>query len=398
MKDGIIMDSNNQTVLKLMQAAIWGTEAHICINEAIYEEVKKQAVIALPAYILSSLDIPDALYEEWNKEILRQIAHNMQCKYTQATLPVTMPYTILKGTSASQYYPHPDLRTMGDIDIITKHEDYQKACDMLLNGGFQENFTHANNEADRHRSFFKNGITVENHFYFTILNDPNKAEYMDNLILENINESHTLPDMVNGLVLLEHVNQHLEDGIGLRQIIDWMMFVDKCLPDEKWPEFYKMAINIGLHKFAIIITRMCEIYLGLSERAWCADAEIELCEQLMDYILSCGNFGNKRISDEDISENAFAYARTLKATYKLLQTQGLTNWKIVKKHKILKPFAWIYQLCRYAIRGIKREQAAQKIINEYHAGKKRADLFEKMGVKTIAKGLVVYKDGKYVKE
>ncbi len=392
------MDRNNQTVLQLIRASVWGADAHICITEDIYEEMKKQALIPLPANILSSLDISDDLFAEWKKAILQQIIHSMQCKHVQANLPLSIPYTILKGTSASQYYPHPDLRTMGDIDIITKRDDYQEACNMLLHGGFRETPSHADNGVDRHRTFSKNGVTVENHFYFAMLNDPQKAEYLDSLITNNINESHTLPDLINGLVLLEHVNQHMEDGIGLRQIIDWMMFVDKCLPDEKWPQFYKMALNTGLDKLAIVTTRMCEIYLGLPEREWCADANEVFCEQLMDYILSCGNFGNKRTSDEDISENVFAYARTLKSAYILLQTQGLNNWRAAKKHKALRTFAWLYQLFRYISRGIKRNQATTKIKNEYRAGKKRAALFEALGVKTTAKGLVVYKNGKYVKE
>ena len=85
--------------------------------------------------------------------------------------------------------------------------------------------------------FFKNGVSVEIHRFFASLNDPNHAKLLDDQIIENINSSHVLPDKVNGLVLLEHISQHLESGLGLRQIIDWMMFVNQCLPDEYWPGY-----------------------------------------------------------------------------------------------------------------------------------------------------------------
>jgi len=392
------MKKNDQIVIHLIQASIWGTQIKSIIEQNVFDEMNKHAITALPAYILSSLNMPEELLKNWIKSLLQHFSCYTQYMHNQATLPISVPYVILKGTSASQYYPYPELRTMGDIDIITKREDYITACEMLLNSGYVEVSSHAGNEENRHRTFSKNGAIVEIHSYFAMLNDPQTTAYLDDLIIKNIDLSHTLPDLINGLVILEHINQHMEDGLGLRQIIDWMMFVDKCLPNEKWLEFNELVENTGLKKLAIVITRMCEIYLGLPERIWCSNVDKALCEQLMEYILSSGNFGNKRTSDEDISENVFAYARTLKAAYKLLQTQGLINWKAAKNHTTLRPFAWVYQFFRYISRGIKREKATTKIKNEYHEGKKRADLFAALGVKTTAKGFAVYKNGKYVKE
>ena len=42
------------------------------------------------------------------------------------------------------------------------------------------------------------------------------------------------PPLENGLVLLGHINQHLEEGLGLRQILDWALYVDKALDDDAW--------------------------------------------------------------------------------------------------------------------------------------------------------------------
>ena len=244
----------------------------------------------------------------------------------------------------------------------------------------------------------KDGIQIDIHRQFASLNNPDHVKYLDDLIISNINPSHELPDYINGLVLIDHINQHLEGGLGLRQIIDWMMFVDKCLPDEKAPEFLAEAERIGLDKLAVVCTRMCEIYLGLSPREWCAKADVKLCEQLMDYVMACGNFGNKKQTDADISEKAFTYASSLKSGFGLLQSQGMINWGAAQRHKILRPFAWIYQLFRYIIRGLNREKAASKIKAEYAAARRKTAMLEALGVKTATKGLVMYKDGKYIKE
>ncbi len=361
-------------------------------NECVFEEMMQQAIEALPADYLSLLNISTELGQRWKQVILRKLAFNAQYEYVQINLPITVPYVILKGTSAAKYYPHPEYRTMGDIDIMTRREDVDIAYQQLISNGYYHL-----KELNREISVAKSGMVIELHRRFASLNDPKQAKYLDDLIIEHINPSHILPDLVNGMVLLEHVSQHLEDGLGLRQIIDWMMFVDKCLPDEKWSEFYTMAKNIKLDNLAIVITKMCELYLGLPHREWCAKADRNLCCQLMNYILSSGDFGNKRTTDEAISTNVFAYMNSLRTMYNLLQKQGLANWNAAKKYKFLRPFAWVYQALRYVSRGLRREQAFSKINSEYLEAKKRNALFKALGVKMKSKGIAVLKEGTYVK-
>lgn len=387
------MNKKDYVLFNLIKSSIWGTKIEDKIDQEIYTEMKEHSLIALPAPRLSALGLSNTLMREWKNCVLQQISFYTQYVYIQSAIGLTVPYVILKGTSASQYYPQPELRAMGDIDIITRREDFETAYQELLNNGYKMIM-----EENREIALVKNGICVELHRYYASLNNVHAAQYLDDLIIENINPSHVLPDVVNGLVLLEHINQHLEHGLGLRQIIDWMMFVDKYLTEDNWRYFYSLAQKVGLEKLAITTTHMCELYLGLPKRNWSAKSDDNLCKQLMNYILSCGNFGNKRTSDADISENAFAYASTLKTTYKLLQRQGLCNWEAAQKHKILRPFAWIYQANRYVFKGLKRNRAIYKLKNEYAAARRRNKMFQALGVKTAAKRIVVYKNGKYAKE
>ena len=387
-----MIHETDKLMLDLIKASLW-RKIPPEVDEDVYEEMQLHAIVALPANIISCMVISPELKEKWNKSILQQAFFYANYNYQQNLLPINVPYVILKGTSASQYYPHPEYRTMGDIDIITRREDFEEVLHQLDSLGY----TISKADSNREVVLRKNGITIELHRRFASLNDPQQAEYLDTLIIENINTTHILPDLVNGLVILEHISQHLENGLGLRQIIDWMMFVDKCLPDEAWAEFEPMANKIGLKKLAITTTKMCEIYLGLPEHAWCSNAKLSLCDQLLSYVLECGNFGNKKTSAEAISENAFAYASTPKMAFKLLQNRGIVNWKLAQKYRVLRPFAWIYQAVRYAIRGLRRDEATSKLRTEYKAAQERIAMFDALGVKTAAKGLVIYKDGKYIK-
>ena len=386
-------------MLEIIKASLWNSGEYLAVDWDTYAEMRMHTISMLPAAILANLTMSESLRETWKQDIIQSITNNFQCEYIQSNIPITVPYAILKGTTAAQYYPHPEYRLQGDIDIITKHEDFQLACDELLNNGYEESFSHPEEaELGRHRAFIRDNIVVELHSFFAMLNNPRKAEYLDNMIISNINPSHVLPDPVNGLVLLEHINQHLESGLGLRQVIDWMMFVDKCLPDGKWLEFQDLAKNSGLEKLAITTTRMCELFLGLPAREWSAKADESLCGQLMEYILSCGNFGNKRKSDSDIGQRVFSRARTPKAVFKLLQERGMVNWRAVEKHPILRPFAWVYQAGRYLMRGFGRDEASTKLRAEYKAANQRNIMFDALGVQQTAKGLAVFRNGKYKKK
>lgn len=104
-----------------------------------------------------------------------------------------------------------------------------------------------------------------------------------------------LPPLENGLVLLAHVNQHLGSGLGLRQILDWQMFVDAHLTDELWERsFQHAAQQIGMEKLAVTTTWLCRTYLGLQTPAtWFSEADAQLASDLLLYIMQRGNMGRK---------------------------------------------------------------------------------------------------------
>ena len=388
-------------IFQLLKSSLWGTPPpEEIIAENVFQELQNQALVALPAPILSSLKMSDELRKSWEIAIYQQISYQVKCRYMQRNLRLDVPYIILKGTSAAQYYPYPEYRTMGDIDIMTRREDYVATCKALILDGYTENTSKAEEDFGRHRGFVKNGIEVEVHSFFALRNDPAQAKYLDNLILENINSSHVLPNLINGLVLLAHIDQHMESGLGLRHIIDWMMFVDNCISDtrDSWNEFQMMASKVGLEKLALVSTRMCEIYLGLQTHSWCKDVDINICDHLMQYVLSSGNFGIKRNDETSNGANLLTYARNPAAIYRLLQERGRFNWKAARKYKILLPFAWIYQGIRYIFKGLGRNHATKLLQKEHEIAKDRIKLFDELGVKQTSKGLAVYKNGRYQKE
>lgn len=174
---------------------------------------------------------------------------------------------VLKGAAVAMNYPHPEYRSMGDIDIIVSKEQYMDAYHTLINHGYEAEGDHSLKVFRRHiRLSGPSGIKIELHHHFSSSLTKEYSEALDEIISEGIlnHETVEIPPIANGLVLLGHIQQHLSNGLGLRQIIDWMMYVERYLNDEFWnTEFKDVAVRCGLKKLAIVSTLMCQKYLGL---------------------------------------------------------------------------------------------------------------------------------------
>lgn len=190
-----------------------------------------------------------------------------------------------------------------------------------------------------------------------------------------------LPSLQNGLVLMLHIVKHLKSGLGLRQIIDWMMYMDKQLDNEKWEEYSSVYEKAGLKPLAVTVTKMCQIYLGLSQKiTWCNnDADETLCEELMEYILMKGNFGHKENIDEVRVVNALARTNGIAGRMRDLQKNGIKNWKLLKKYPKLKVFAWSHELWRYAVYMVKNSEERKQLRKNLRVSEKRKKMFAKLG-------------------
>ena len=292
---------------------------------------------------------------DWNRLLYQSKAFFMRMLYEQNSLyklfkDNNIPFAILKGTAAAIYYPNPSLRIFGDVDLYIS-EEYLDSARYLL---------------DKNRYFFvktdnieyvyeKNGIDFELHIkisgaYYNDVENIIQTGLENSVEYKILNYSFPgLPTYENGISLLGHIMHHLKTyGIGLRQIIDWMMFVHNELDDSAWENHFKsFAAEAGLETLAVTVTYMCKKWLGLPDNiSWCNDADDEVADQLLARILNDGNFGCERAPYENIRLSI-----KKDGLFKHLQRSGIANWRLAQKHIFLRPLAWLYQLFRYAFIG-----------------------------------------------
>ena len=292
--------------------------------------------------------------------------------------------------AAAMYYPDPSARSMGDIDFLVHKADYVRAFQLMKDNGYY--LIDERKSTEHHFELKKDGFVFELHCkpvgirYITA--DADLIGLLEEGLLkfqEVDIESYlfpVFPDMQNGVILLLHIVQHLRNGLGLRQIIDWMMYVHQKLHDDTWHgEVHVVYEKIELESMAKIVTRMCQLYLGLEEKGitWCADADEAVCRELMQYIMQQGNFGRK-VSMEDRSVKIFEKVRNPLQFFRLLQKNGQENWTLAKKYHVFKPVAWIYMLCRYIKKYVQSKGTVKTLASDVKAGNERRELFAKLGI------------------
>ena len=378
--------------LQLIKDSLWNTTtdpqtSSLCSGEEIYLFFLQHAIAAIPGNLIQNLQLPEAVKAEWTKHVFQQVYTYKTYEYNQELVlkklnQNAIPVVVIKGTAASQYYPIPEFRAVGDIDLLVRPDDFFRAKDVLISCGFDE--LYPNTPVDRHLNLVKGQVHIELHRRFAseyVIDDPRA---FDEMLFSDITlEHYKLRESSNGLVLLEHIAQHLNAGIGLRQIIDWMLFVSSYLDDDAWEsEFKSLVEKTGLKELAISLTHMCQAYLGLPENSinWCNDADESLCHELMEYILCCGNFGHSRNTfDSGVITQIPSIEHPIRL-FRYVQKHGKDNWVACQKYPALKPFAWIYQSLKY-INMSREENADGRTIREmYEEAKKRRNMLMKLGI------------------
>ena len=101
-------------------------------------------------------------------------------------------------------------------------------------------------------------------------------------------------------------------------------------------------------------------------------------DDLLENLLVTGNFGHSHGSGASVETVATNIRRT--GLFRYLQQQGERNWGAYQKHRVLKPFCWVYQICRYVRRGFKTGRSGMQLAKDYSRAQDRYDLLTRLGI------------------
>lgn len=114
---------------------------------------------------------------------------------------------------------------------------------------------------------------------------------------------------------------------------------------------------------------------SISDRiTWCQEADIVLCEELIESLMSSGNFGRKRGSGASFESVSVSIRE--KGVFRYLQKSGEMNWAAYHRHKWLKPFAWIYQGYRVLRKWVQSNRSGKQVWEDIERSERRITLYQ----------------------
>lgn len=185
-----------------------------------------------------------------------------------------IPMMVLKGCGLSRFYPVPEHRPCGDIDIWLFGHRAEGDERMAREWGIR-----IAAEPGHHTTFRIDGIPVENHNDFV---HPGRyasnARYEARLArraaepggcLELGGARVCLPSATfDALFLMRHMAVHFVlSGITVRHLTDWALFVAGSRSRIDWTEFRTAVREAGMQPFADCVQALCVDCLGM-EPAW----------------------------------------------------------------------------------------------------------------------------------
>jgi len=192
--------------------------------------------------------VMDALAERWNQNKIRTM--------------------VMKGQANGLLYPKPNHRSPGDIDCYL-FKDYALGNEIARHLG-----------ADVDESWYKHSVIryegeiFENHQYFVHTREGKRSKLLQRELADalNIDKWEFFPDTFiclppaqwNAMFLTYHACAHfVTEGLRLKQMLDWAMFLLKEQDKVDWEQFYVFCERHHLHRFADAITAICVKYLGI---------------------------------------------------------------------------------------------------------------------------------------
>ena len=252
----------------------------------------------------------------------------------------------VKGPVVKKYYPDPDLRTMGDIDLVVHKNDISRAHKVMEQLGFSI----CESNVDEYK-FERKHMYIELHEdltsadFGTGVDYKTEMQYIFNCVKNPESLIQELTDECHLVYLILHIANHLfNSGCGVRQILDVALTL----------KYHEININNVMEKFnnfkltelAHAIFYLCNEWFGVKCENYNIDSD--LYEFLSEHILVGGVFGfDASREDNSTVRDSIRESNKLKFLFKrafpdIQQMRAKVLW-FKNKPAIFLPIAWIYR-------------------------------------------------------
>ena len=396
--------TEQKTLLRILQSALQdrvytGPFPENLDWAALAKESEDQAVAALAFFAVEHSAIPAEHLLRWRNMALKECAHQTWVSKAHSDISALFDQNgidavTIKGCASAAYFPHPEYRSLGDVDFYVAPENHEKGNALLLENGFRPGARIGHHDRD----YFKNNIHYEMHFAISGVPRGREGEpflrQLEGLLRDrrtidtNMGPAVVPSDFHHGLIILLHTASHLlSEGIGLRHLCDWAAFVNHFSDDGFCTLFQEKYQMLSLWRFAQVLTKTCERHLGLAPRDWSGDVEEWITDGCIKEFLTSGDGGREK---EDklgsgmlVSDNFSARLSKGSRWQRLLSTaSGVVemHWPASKRYRVLLPLGWGWFGTRYLVRMLLGKRRQLPLAEMSKEAEERRKLYSEFGL------------------
>ena len=210
--------------------------------------------------------------------------------------------TFMKGLVCGSRYANPKRRACGDIDFVVDEKNFAKTLDLLETiGKVDRALIH-----EHHGMAFVDDVQLEPHYKVHNYQNPSVDKAMQKMFAEVFPQKlveieisgekiPVFPPAFECALLVGHMVNHVyAEGLGMRQVIDLMMFILKEHEVIKTEDCQRFLGMMKMERAFRVFAYVCEEYLGMSHKLLNLEFtanEKRFSVKLMNDVLEVGNFG-----------------------------------------------------------------------------------------------------------
>lgn len=317
------MNKSQEDLFRLLRAALWDDE--VAANEIsdvewnyVYQLAKEQCVVGIVAdsfHLLGERQCNGLDKLQWLGYVIQLERKNAELNRLTDKLfkqfnTMDLSPVLMKGQAFATNYPNPLHRQCGDIDVyFKKREDCGKAVAWAENVDKAAAESSDNKRERKHFTFSVADNVVELHYFMCLFENACLQHRLQEIIEWEFTHSNpfyveidgkqieTVPPALSVLHQVIHITRHLlEAGIGLRQICDLALYLNKYQENIDADRLNGYLEELQLTSVAKALGYIMVENLGVQKDKvfWGRDkqhADFILCE-----ILEGGNWGMKKVA------------------------------------------------------------------------------------------------------
>ncbi len=332
-------------------------------------------------------------YYQTRNDIFKSAFISQLCRSTNFSIAIDkfkraiceFQYIMIKGVTIAELYEVPELRTMGDVDVVIHRFDRSSIHDALLDNGFQ--FL---GEAEGEWKYSINGFLFEVHDSLVHRRDEinELVDYFSN-VWNFVKDDRSLDWSFHLIYLLVHLCHHLVgSGVGFRQFMDVAIVCKKCAID--WEFVVTELKKINLYQFSLVvfalIARWFEISVPIVKEEISEDFYIEATRKIfIDGVFGFANESNKNskvamiahYSNTNLNKaRRIFFRRSVFPKYE--EMCYLPYCSYVRKSKLLLLPAWLHRIAYRAFNKRSRDNMVRQL--SYDNTSARIEMLKKWGL------------------